>query len=62
MSEEKKGNQSQKQPEVEKTKSVDIGRLQDRQHTPISINEGYQPTDRLDTSNPPKDKVSNSSK
>jgi hypothetical protein len=57
MSDEKvkKSEQNLPKPESEKGKLIK-GEINRRLYSEQPIKEGYQPTDKLDTSNPPTDK------
>ena len=49
--------EEKKEDHIEKTQEVDIQkstRIEEAQNKSESLNEGYQPTDKLDTDNPPE--------
>lgn len=57
MSDEKINKTEQNQPKQDSQKGEIIkGQINERLYSEKPIKEGYQPTDRLDTSNPPVDK------
>jgi len=57
MSDEKINKSEQSQPKQDSQKEVIIkGYVNEKLYSERPITEGYQPTDRLDTSNPPVDK------
>jgi len=63
MTEEKNNKTEQKQQKPEPNKQeINRGQASDKLYSDKPINEGYQPTDQLDTSNPPVDNIDDNTK